>query len=61
MMNALRKEQTERPDAFRRPTAAERLARKPLWRQAEDYFRRHRDRKLPVTLPRVSCLERADD
>ena len=38
-----------------RLTAAQRLARKPRWKQAEDYFRRHRDRKVPVTLPRV-CL-----
>jgi len=34
-----------------------RAKKKPLWRQAEDYFRRERDRKLKPTLPRVRLLE----
>jgi hypothetical protein len=29
----------------------------PRWREAELYFKRERDRKLPVTLPRVRWLE----
>ena len=29
------------------------------WREAEAYFRTYRDGKVPVTLPRVSCLEEA--
>jgi len=30
---------------------------KPLWRQAEEYFKRERDKKLTVTLPRVTFQE----
>lgn len=26
---------------------------KPKWKEAEEYFRRYRDGKVPVTLPRV--------
>jgi hypothetical protein len=51
----------QKPEPPRRLTAAERLARKPNWKQAEDYMRRHRDRKVRVTLPRVRLPEPVDD
>lgn len=43
-------------------TAAQKYAirsRRPLprWKQAEEYFRKERDRKLVITLPRVTMLE----
>lgn len=31
--------------------------KKPLWRQAEDYFRRERDAKLPISLPALRVLQ----
>ena len=31
------------------------------WRTAERYFQRYRDPEMKVSLPRVSCLEAADD
>lgn len=39
--------------AWKRPKA------KARWRQAEDYFRRERDRKLKPTLARLEFMERA--
>lgn len=37
--------------------------RKPLprWKQAEEYFKRFRDGKVEVTLPRVTILEREEE
>lgn len=34
--------------------------RKPMWRQAEEYFQKERDGKIPVTLPRLAFMERSD-
>lgn len=47
-----------------RPKGLSRRApRRPVarWREAEKYFQRERDRKIPVSLPRVSFLEGPDD
>ena len=30
------------------------------WRKVEREFRQHRDRRVKVTLPRLSCLEEDD-
>lgn len=42
-------------DLPRRPMPKPR--RKPLWLQAEQYFRQERDGKIPVTLPRLTFME----
>jgi hypothetical protein len=39
------------------PTSWPRPKPKPRWKQAEDYFKRERDGKMEVTLPKLKCLE----
>lgn len=51
LMQALLK--TKAPEPRPRPL--------PRWKEAERYFQRERDRKIPVTLPRVQFLEGEDE
>jgi hypothetical protein len=47
--------------ARKRVTTRERIARVPLWKQAEDYFQRFRDPGMKITLPRLNLPEYEED